>query len=132
MDQHHYPAIAPLVVGLRGCCPRCGEGKLFDGFLSTKKTCRACQMDLAFADSGDGPAVFIILIVGCIVGALFLYVELSYQPAYWVHALLWLPTILILSLGLLRPFKAIMIALQYKNNAQEGRLDVRNNQDGRK
>lgn len=130
MDAHHYPAQSPLGVGLRGRCPRCGEGKIFDGFLSIKKTCRACRLDLAFTDSGDGPAIFIILFVGFIVGALFLYVELAYQPAYWVHAVLWLPTIIILSLGFLRPFKGVMIALQYKNNAHEGLLDGSENEDG--
>lgn len=126
MTKHSYPEQSPLAVGLRGRCPRCGEGRLFEGFLSTKKVCRVCNLDLAFADSGDGPAVFIILVVGCIVGALFLYVELAYQPPYWVHAVLWLPTIIVLSLLLLRPFKAVMIALQYKNKAQEGRLESEN------
>lgn len=129
MDAHHYPAQPPLGVGLRGRCPRCGEGKLFDGFLSINKTCRACRLDLAFTDAGDGPAVFIILFVGFIVGCLFLYVELTYQPAYWVHAVLWLPAILILSLGFLRPFKGVMIALQYRNNAHEGLLDGSVNED---
>ena len=130
MQDHFYRPQSLLSVGLRGKCPRCGEGQLFEGFLGTKKHCRVCNLDLAFADSGDGPAVFIILIVGCIVGALFLYVELSYQPPYWVHAILWLPTILVLSLGLLRPFKAVMIALQYQNQAREGRLDLDEHQDG--
>lgn len=129
MDAHHYREQSPFAVGLRGRCPRCGEGKLFDGFLSTKKVCRTCQLDLSFADSGDGPAIFIILFVGFIVGTLFLYVELTYQPPYWVHVALWLPTIIVLALGLLRPFKGIMIALQYKNSAQEGQLDVDENQD---
>ena len=118
---HPYPKQSLIAVGLGGKCPRCGEGALFDGFLTTKRECRACGLDFTFADSGDGPAVFIILIVGFIVGAAFLYVELNYLPPYWVHALLWLPTILILSLGLLRPMKALMIALQYRNKAAEGR-----------
>ncbi|MEP5779652.1 MAG: DUF983 domain-containing protein, partial [Hyphomicrobiales bacterium] len=65
-----------------------------------------------------------------IVGTLFLYVELIYQPAYWVHAVLWLPTIIILSLGFLRPLKGVMIALQYRNNAHEGLLDGSENEDG--
>lgn len=123
MDRKHYPEQSPFAVGFAGKCPRCGEGRLFSGFLSTNKSCRTCTLDFAFADSGDGPAIFIILIVGFIVGALFLYVELKFQPSYWVHAVLWLPTILILSLGLLRPFKGVMIALQYTNQAAEGRLE---------
>ena len=127
MTKHHYPAQSAVAVGFAGRCPRCGQGALFDGFLSTKNSCRACGLELAFADSGDGPAVFIILIVGFIVGALFLYTELTYQPPYWVHAVLWLPTIIILSLAFLRPLKGIMIALQYKNDAAEGRLQSEDN-----
>lgn len=119
-----YTEQSAFAVGIAGRCPRCGEGALFDGFLKTKASCRACGLDYAFADSGDGPAVFIILIVGFIVGAAFLAVELTYQPPYWVHAVLWLPLILILSLGFLRPMKGIMIALQFKNKAAEGRLAV--------
>lgn len=123
MEQRHYSPQSPISVGLGGRCPRCGEGALFEGYLRTRKNCKACGLDLAFADSGDGPGFFIILIVGFIVGALFLYVELVYQPPYWVHAALWIPTILILSLSLLRPLKGIMIALQYQNQAREGRID---------
>lgn len=123
MENHHYTPQSPIAVGLAGRCPRCGEGKLFQGYLSTRERCRACDLDFAFADAGDGPAVFIILIVGFVVGALLLYVELSYQPAYWVHAVLWPPFIIALSLGLLRPLKGVMIALQYTNQAAQGHLE---------
>lgn len=122
MSSHSYPPQSPFATGVACRCPRCGEGKLFDGFLSVKSLCRACNLDLEFANSGDGPAIFIILIVGFIVGALFLYVELSFEPPYWVHAVLWTPTILILCFALLRPFKGVMIALQYQNEAREGRI----------
>ena len=122
MSSNSYPSQSPIATGIAGRCPRCGEGKLFDGFLSIKKRCRACNLDFAFANAGDGPAIFIILIVGFIIGALFLYVELSYEPPYWVHAVLWTPTILILCFVLLRPFKGIMVALQYQNDAREGRI----------
>ena len=122
MKSNNYPPQSPFATGISCRCPRCGEGKLFDGFLNVKNRCRACNLDLSFANAGDGPAVFIILLVGMIVGALFLYVELSYEPPYWVHAVLWGPTILILCFALLRPFKGIMVALQYQNDAREGRI----------
>ena len=116
-------AISPYLAGLLGRCPSCGQGALFAGFLSLKKECDHCKLDYSFADAGDGPAVFVILFVGFIVVGGALYVELAYEPAYWVHAALWLPLTLILGLGLLRPLKALLVALQYRNKAKEGELE---------
>ncbi len=81
-------------------------------------------LDLAFADSGDGPAVFIMMIAGFIVVGLALWTEVTYSPPYWVHAVLWIPLTLFLTIGLLRPLKGWLIAQQYKHKAREGRLDV--------
>jgi uncharacterized protein (DUF983 family) len=108
--------------GLSCACPRCGRGKLFAGFLQLKPRCDVCGLDYGFADSGDGPAVFIILFAGFIVVGAALIVEVLYRPPYWVHAVLWLPLILIVTLGPLRPMKGLMIALQYHHKAEEGRL----------
>ncbi len=74
-------------------------------------------------DSADGPAVFVVLIAGAIVVTAALVVEVKYQPPYWLHAALWLPLIIGLSLGLLRPLKALMIALQYRHKAGNGQID---------
>ncbi|MEP3474986.1 MAG: DUF983 domain-containing protein [Hyphomicrobiales bacterium] len=113
--------VSPILAGVLGRCPRCGEGRLFDGFISLDQSCSSCDLDYDFADSGDGPAVFIMLIVGFLVVGLAIYTEINYRPDYWVHAALWLPSILILSAGLLRPLKGILICLQYSNDAREGR-----------
>ncbi len=114
------PHISPFKAGIKCRCPRCGTGPLFSGYLTVAKTCPDCDLDYARVDSGDGPAVFIILIVGFIVAFSALIVEVKYEPSYWVHAVLWLPLILLLSLGLLRPFKGVLIALQYHHRAGEG------------
>lgn len=114
--------VSPLSAGLRCRCPRCGRGRLFDGYLTTAPACEACGLDYKFIDAGDGPAVFVILIVGFLVVGAALVVEVKVRPPIWVHMSLWLPLILILSLGLLRPLKATLIALQYANKAREGRL----------
>lgn len=114
--------VSPLAAGLRCRCPRCGRGRLFDGYLTTAPSCEACGLDYKFIDAGDGPAVFVILIVGFLVVGAALVVEVKVRPPIWVHMALWLPLILILSLGLLRPLKATLIALQYANKAREGRL----------
>ncbi|HEY1475701.1 MAG TPA: DUF983 domain-containing protein [Pseudolabrys sp.] len=115
----------PIARGLRGRCPRCGEGKLFQGFLTLRPACESCRLDYGFADAGDGPAVFVILIGGAIVVGAALITEVVYQPPYWLHAALWLPLVLIVTLGPLRPLKGLLIALQYHHKAQEGRLEKR-------
>jgi uncharacterized protein (DUF983 family) len=115
----------PIGRGLRGRCPRCGEGRLFHGFLSLRPACERCGLDYGFADAGDGPAVFVILIGGFIVVFAALMTEVVYQPPYWVHAALWLPLILVVTLVPLRLVKGLLIALQYHHKAAEGRLEYR-------
>jgi uncharacterized protein (DUF983 family) len=108
-----------LASGLRCRCPACGVGPLFEGFLAVRARCPACGADLSAQDSGDGPVAFIILIVGGIVVALALLTEVSYGPPVWLHLLLWLPLTMVLVLALMRPFKALMIALQYKHRRHD-------------
>jgi len=115
----------PIARGLRGRCPRCGEGKLFKGFLTLRPRCERCGLDFNFADAGDGPAVFVILLGGALVVFAALITEVVYQPPYWVHAALWLPLVLLVTLGPLRPIKGLMIALQFHHKAAEGRLERR-------
>ena len=119
------PDKLPIARGLRCRCPRCGEGRLLQGFLTLSPNCEKCGLDFDFADAGDGPAVFVILIGGAIVVFAALIVEVVYQPPYWLHAALWLPLVLIVTLAPLRPIKGLLIALQYHHKAQEGRLERR-------
>jgi uncharacterized protein (DUF983 family) len=125
MTEHPSAPPLPIVRGLRCRCPRCGEGKLFRGFLTLRPACEHCGLDFNFADAGDGPAVFVILIGGAIVVFAALITEVVYQPPYWLHALLWLPMILLVTVAPLRPMKGLMIALQYHHRAAEGRLEHR-------
>jgi uncharacterized protein (DUF983 family) len=125
MTDQASPGPLPIARGLRGRCPRCGEGKLFQGFLGLRERCDRCGLDYKFADAGDGPAVFVILIGGAIVVGAALITEVVYQPPYWVHAALWLPLILLVTLAPLRPLKGLMIALQFHHKAAEGRLEHR-------
>jgi uncharacterized protein (DUF983 family) len=115
--------VDPFVAGLRGRCPECGEGSLFDGFLRVARRCESCGADLSKADSGDGPAVFVMFVVGFIVVPLALVLEVALQPPVWVHFLLWIPIATALTLLLLRPFKGVMLALQFHHKAEEARLD---------
>lgn len=111
----------PLLAGVAGRCPNCGEGFLFDGFLKVASTCDACGYDFTKADSGDGPAVFVILIAGFIVAFGALFTEFTVHPPIWVHLILWLPGVLILSLAMMRPLKGAMLAAQFMNKASEHR-----------
>ena len=113
----------PLLAGLRGRCPNCGEGRLFEGFLKVAPRCGSCGYDLAKADSGDGPAVFVILIAGFFCAFLMLFTELKFSPPVWVHIVIFLPLTLGVCLGLLRPLKGVMLAAQFSNNASEARHD---------
>jgi uncharacterized protein (DUF983 family) len=106
-----------LSASLRGLCPRCGKGRLFSGYLSVLPACSACKLDFSSFQAGDGPAVFVILIVGAIVAGGALLTEVAFRPPYWLHAAIWGPTLLILSLALLRPLKAALIVLQYKHRS---------------
>ncbi|MSP67177.1 MAG: DUF983 domain-containing protein [Alphaproteobacteria bacterium] len=106
---------SPLSTGLRCRCPRCGQGKLFAGYLTVAPVCGVCGLDLSRHDSGDGPAVFVILILGLAVVGLALVAEITLQPPLWLHMLVWTPVVIGGSLALLRPLKGLMIALQYRN-----------------
>ncbi|MTW16796.1 DUF983 domain-containing protein [Rhodoplanes serenus] len=129
MDQHTQPhheahpsTANPLAAGLRGRCPRCGQGRLFAGFLTVRPRCEVCGLDFAFIDSGDGPAFFVMSFSGFVVVAAALITEIVWQPPFWLHAALWLPLILLTTLAPLRPLKGLMIALQFRHKAAEGQF----------
>lgn len=120
----HHHGSAGLGAGLRGRCPRCGEGKLFSGFIALAPSCDVCGLDFSFADSADGPAVFIMLIAGFIVVGLALLTDAYYEPPLWLLAAIFLPLMVVVSLGLIRPFKGILIASQFRHKAEQGRLEL--------
>lgn len=119
LDRSQPP---PIPTGLRGRCPRCGQGHLFKGYLKLQPACERCGLDFSFADSADGPAFFVMSIVGIVIVGLALWVEFAYEPPIWLHLVLWLPLSTLLCLAMVRPLKGMMIALQYVHRAAEGRL----------
>ena len=123
MSEHEYAPLSPFSTGLAGRCPRCGEGRLFKSFVEVAPACEHCGLDLKFADSGDGPAVFVMLFAGFLIVGTALFVEVRYEPPMWVHAMIFLPLTLIVCIGMLRPLKGVLIALQYRNKAEQGRLE---------
>ncbi len=108
---------SPFRTGISCKCPACGKGKLFKGFLDVEEAYSVCGQNLISIDSGDGPAIFVIFIVGFVIVGLAFWTEMTFSPPYWLQLVIWMPTILIASVGLLRPFKAVLIALQFKHKA---------------
>ncbi len=96
---------------------------MFSGFLTIAPSCDACGADFSKADVGDGAAVFVMFVAGFIVVVPALFVELQFQPPLWLHGLLWLPLTLVVCIALLRPFKGLLFALQYKHKAEEARFE---------
>ncbi len=123
MKSNHFPDLDPVPTGIKGRCPRCGEGALFTGLLTVKESCSACRMDFDFEDSGDGPTVFIIMGMGFLVLGMVLIVELNYQPSVWVHVVVWPIVVLAIGLPALRIVKGVLIALQFKHDAAQGKID---------
>ncbi len=115
-------AVSPFLAGLKCRCPRCGKGPLFVQALNMRETCPSCGLDYKFVDTGDGPAVFAIFILGflCLGGALI--AEFKFGVPVWMHVLLWGLLTPLFAVFLLRFLKATLIALQYKNKAEEARL----------
>jgi uncharacterized protein (DUF983 family) len=110
----------PVAAALRGDCPRCGERTLFAGWAAFAPSCRACALDFAAFNVGDGPAAFLILVVGAILTAAAIAVELAYEAPFWVH-LVWIPIGAALTIGGLRLAKALLLAREFRTGAGEGR-----------
>ncbi len=110
-------------------CPRCADAPLFSGWVRFADRCRACGLDFTQFNVGDGPAAFLILIVGALIVALALTLQLSLEPPFWVHILLWVPLTTILVIYCLRLSKAALLILEYRNKAREGRTIMVQGQD---
>jgi len=112
--------VSPFRAGILCRCPRCGEGKLFKAILKITDKCAVCGLDLSAEDSADGPAFFVMSFVGAVVIAMALWVEVTFHPPHWLHLVIWTPVIIGLSVFLLHPTKALLVALQYHHKAGEG------------
>jgi len=108
-----------------GVCrwPTCGKGRLFSGFLQVVSVCAVCGFDFTRLNTGDGAAIFVMQIAGGLVVFTALFVEIAYSPPMWLHLVIFLPLVLGLSLGLMRPGKGVMIALQMRNRAGQASSD---------
>jgi|APCry1669190156_1035279.scaffolds.fasta_scaffold17823_1 uncharacterized protein (DUF983 family) len=108
---------SPIAAGLGCRCPNCGKGKLFQGYLTVRQRCEVCGFDLRAADSGDGPVFFITLIGGFICAFGAFYTDVKFEPPLWVQFVLWIPLTIAICGLMLRPFKSLLIALQFHHKA---------------
>lgn len=122
MTDESYPPLNPVITGIRCRCPRCGKGALYKGYLKIADRCDVCDLDFSFADTADGPAFFVMSIVGIFGMAGFMWFEFTVHPPIWVHFVFTFPLMVVLCLWMLRPFKGWMAAAQYKHKAKEARF----------
>jgi uncharacterized protein (DUF983 family) len=115
-EKSTYAPVSLVHAAVLCRCPRCGEGKIFTGLLTVRAACPACDLDLSAEDAGDGPAVFLIFFLGAVAVGIAAWLEIEFEPPIWVHLLILTPVIIGGAIGLLRPLKAGMIALQYRHN----------------
>ena len=112
----------PAEVALRGLCPRCGARSLYRGLASFAAKCRGCGLDYSSFNVGDGPAAFLIFGVGGLITALAIALELTAEPPFWIHIILWLPLTALAVIGSLRVAKGLLLALEYRHRAREGQI----------
>lgn len=101
-------------VMLRCCCPRCGKASVYAGLLKLRDVCPVCGLDLSQADVGDGLATPVILVLSAILVGLAVWVDATFTPPWWLHAILWPAIGFPLGLGLMRALKAGLIAMQFR------------------
>jgi uncharacterized protein (DUF983 family) len=115
VSDSFHPPVSVFAAAIACRCPRCGQGKLYEGLLTVAPRCAVCGLDFRAQDAGDGPAVFVVFILGALVVALAIAVEIVAAPPLWVHVVLWTPVVIGGAILMLRPLKAALIALQYRH-----------------
>jgi uncharacterized protein (DUF983 family) len=121
-DPAGTPAPSPAASAIKGLCPRCGAATLFVGPVAFAERCRACGLDFSSFNVGDGPAAFLTLIVGALVVAIAVTLQLTLSPPLWLQMMIWIPMTALLVVGALRIAKGVLIVLEYRNAAPEGRI----------
>lgn len=117
------PVASPASLGVRGLCPRCEKGHLFEGYLRLAPRCDVCHLDYEFADPADGPAFFAMMIATGPVLLFAVWFQATFDLSYWWQIPTTLPLAAVLCLALLRPLKGWLVCSQYVHKAQEGSID---------
>jgi uncharacterized protein (DUF983 family) len=123
--REEYPPLPPVQTGVRGLCPRCGRGHLFEGFLTLRPSCEVCGLDYSFADPADGPAFFVICFACVPTLLLSVWLEVAHQASIWIQIFITGPFLIATCIAPLRPIKGWLVASQYFYKAEEGKLSRR-------
>jgi uncharacterized protein (DUF983 family) len=123
MTNIHYPPLDPTQMGLKGKCPRCGQGQMFAGALKIRPACNSCGLDFSALDVGDGAVVFVVMFANIIVLGGALAMENTFSPPLWLHILMWPIVIVALCVWLTRLIKGVLLAHQYVRKAAPGVID---------
>ena len=115
----YYPRQSSLKTGLRCACPRCGQGKLYTGLLTVSERCSVCDFDYGRLNTDDGAAFFIIVLYSALILPLAAWFQFAVEPPIWVHFMIWIPLIVVGAIVLMRPFKAWLVAQQFKHNVDD-------------
>ena len=118
-----YPPLEPTRTGLKGRCPRCGQGQLFAGVLQIKPQCTSCRLDFSAFDVGDGAVVFVVMFANIIVLGGALALENAFSPPLWLHIIIWPVVIIALCIWLTRLIKGVLLAHQFVRKAAPGVID---------
>jgi uncharacterized protein (DUF983 family) len=123
MTDTHYPPLDPTQAGLKGKCPRCGQGQMFAGALKMRPACSHCGLNFSALDVGDGAVVFVVMFANILVLGGALALENTFLPPLWLHILIWPIVILVLCVWLTRLIKGVLLAHQYVRKAAPGVID---------
>ena len=106
-----------------GLCPRCGAKGLFAGLAAFAPRCKACGLDYASFNVGDGPAAFLTFLVGALATIVAAWLALDVDPPVWVYPLVLVPLVVGPTLWGLRVGKAALLAVEYRRRAAEHRSE---------
>ncbi|KRB85867.1 hypothetical protein ASE00_03655 [Sphingomonas sp. Root710] len=110
---HQRDLRTAMTRGLKGCCPACGEARLFARFLKPVGHCPACGQSWAHQRADDLPAYLVVLILGHILVPIVVAVNLRYDMPIWVQMTLWPGLALVIALLMIQPAKGAVIGLQW-------------------
>jgi uncharacterized protein (DUF983 family) len=117
------PGIAKAA--LFGLCPECGAKTLFAAPARFANQCSHCGLDYSAFNVGDGPAAILTLILGALIIAAAIGVDIALRPPFWVHVIIWVPVTSLMVLFSLRLAKGALLVAEHRNKAAEGQLAVK-------
>jgi uncharacterized protein (DUF983 family) len=111
-----------IEAALFGLCPECGAKSLFTAPTRFADRCKRCGLDYSAFNVGDGPAAILTLILGALIIAAAIGLDVAVRPPFWVHVVIWVPVTCLMVLFSLRLAKGALLVAEHRNKAAEGRL----------